>query len=179
MAYSIETHRHRFAAWAASTAASSSALCRFKVELGLEILQAAGFDESFATPDKLPKPNRVDEVHRRWRKRVITEARKRKIKMTDGVAAKLINCYLKSRFLCGPHFRDRRVQALHPPIDRTLLGVLAEKNVGGLKKEWVEMRTKGWSKYKSPDYSRVLKMMRQSLNGAPLWTIEQYWKGHQ
>jgi hypothetical protein len=44
MSYSIETHRHRFAAWAASRAASVNA-CRFPVEHGKKIIELAGIME--------------------------------------------------------------------------------------------------------------------------------------
>lgn len=99
--------------------------------------------------------------------------------MSHGVAAKLINCYLKSRFICGPHFANERVQSLHPPIDRTLLKALRKNDVGGRKKEWAAAEKKAWSKYKSEDYEHVIQLMRDALGGQPLWTIEQHWKGHQ
>src|SRR4051812_44966887 len=99
--YSINEHKHRLAAWAAATAARASSLCRFNVQKAVEILESAGFDEGFATPEMLPAPGRIDAKHRAWRERVIREARQRKIKFTHGVAAKLINVYLKVRFVVG------------------------------------------------------------------------------
>jgi hypothetical protein len=99
--------------------------------------------------------------------------------MSHGVAAKLINCYLKCRFTCGPHFEDERVQALHPPIDRTLLKELRKADIGGRKNDWAAAEQKAWSKYESEDYEGVIDLMRATLGGSLLWRIEQYWKGHQ
>jgi hypothetical protein len=179
MKYTLEEHRHRFAAWAASTAARSSSLCRFRVETGVSILEAAEFDKGFSTPRKLPPADLIDRVHRGWRKGVIVEAKKQGLVMSHGVAAKLINSYLKSRFLCGAYFANERVQALHPPIDRTLLRALKNDDIGGMKKDWAEAEKKAWSKYSSDDYEDVVEKIRKALKGKPLWLIEQYWKGHQ
>ena len=48
MPYTIEEHHHRFAAWAASSSASASPLCRFKVSAGVAILEKSGFIPSFS-----------------------------------------------------------------------------------------------------------------------------------
>ena len=36
----------------------------------------------------------------------MSQAARRNLTFTHGVAAKLINCYLKSRFVCGRYLRD-------------------------------------------------------------------------
>ena len=43
MSYSIEEHKHRFAAWAAVRAANVNG-CRFTVEQGKDILEKAGMN---------------------------------------------------------------------------------------------------------------------------------------
>jgi hypothetical protein len=68
------------------------------------------------------------------------------------VAAKLVNIYLKSRFVCGGHHVHARVQSLHPPLDSVLLKGLAEANVGGHRKEWEQAAKTRWSKFGSDDY---------------------------
>ena len=131
MAYSIHQHCHNFSAWAASRPASVVG-CRFRVEQGRVLLESIGFVPELDNPEKLPSPNLVDTIHRKWRQRIIHQANKLAIPMTHGVAAKLINVYMKSRFVCGGYSKDFRVQALHPPIDGLLLASLAKDNYGGL-----------------------------------------------
>ena len=180
LGYGIEIHQHRFAAWAACRAASV-VNCRFGVEQGRAILEACGFTESFCRPEQLPQPEprAVDEAHRQWRAAVMRAATSRGLRFTDGVAAKLLNIYLKSRFVCGGHHAHARVTALHPPIDSVLLSGLANANVGGHRKEWKQAARTRWSKFGSDDYEQVIALIRQSLNGAPLWKIEEHWRGNQ
>jgi len=127
----------------------------------------------------LPEPPAVDEEHRNWRTDLVRAAKSRKVPFTHGVAAKLVNVYLKSRFVCGGHHAHDRVKCLHPPIDSVLLASLAELNVGGNAKMWRRAARKRWSKFESQDYEQVVALIQRSLKRAPLWMIEEYWKGNQ
>lgn len=180
MPYTIEEHNHRLAAWAASTSASASPLCRFKVHQGVAVLEASGFDVSFSSPERLPEPDALAAKHREWRDAVIEAATTNGLVFTHGIAAKLINCYLKVRFVCGGHHTDQRVQALHPPIDEVLLKELAAVNFGGNARLWRGFRKARWSKFDSATYEAVIEQVRDSLPAnEPLWKIEEYWEGHQ
>jgi len=179
-AYNIEEHNHRLAAWAASTSASASPLCRFKVHKGGAILEACGFDAAFSNPSQLPAPADLADQHLKWRAEVIAAAEKENLIFTHGIAAKLINCYLKVRFVSGGHHADARVQALHPPIDEVLLKELAAVNFGSQAKKWRKFRQARWSKFDSATYEEVIALIRSSLlPNEPLWKVEEYWKGHQ
>lgn len=180
MPYTLDEHQHRFAAWAAATAASASKLCRFKVHEGVAILEACGFGPSLSSPRKLPTTKNFDVKHKAWRLAIIMEASKHGLNFTHGVAAKLINCYLKVRFVCGGHHADPRVQRLHPPIDEVLLKELAAVDLGGNAKLWRKFRQSRWSKFDSATYEAVIALIHKSLpTNEPLWKVEQYWKGHQ
>jgi hypothetical protein len=181
LGYTIQEHQHRFAAWVAGRAASVKG-CRFTVKQAKAILEAVGFDAAFATPSALPKPTEFEFTHRKWRMAVIKAAAKQKLplKFTHGVAAKLINCYLKVRFVCGGQHEHERVRCLHPPIDEVLLKELARRNVGGFSRQWQKLRQQRWSKFDSAAYQSAIDHIRQSLpSGEPLWKIEEYWEGHQ
>jgi hypothetical protein len=177
--YGIERHSHLFAAWAASSAASVNGY-RFPVEKGQAILEACGFKADFSKPEQLPVSEEMDEQHRQWRDSLIEEAAdSQSLRFTHGVAAKLINCYLKSRFVCGGHHAHERVRSLHPPIDRVLLTALGRLNIGGCAKEWRKARQTGWSNFSSEQYEKVIALIRKYLKGEPLWKIEEHWKGNQ
>ena len=179
MKYSIEVHKHRFAAWAAARAASVNH-CRFKVEDGKKLLEEAGFTPSLSSPCDLPTPQSFDTAHAKWRAVVIDAAAKRKLPcFTDGVAAKLINVYLKSRFVCGGHHEHAQVKAIHPPIDSVLLDKLCSENFGNLGCKWQVARRIRWSKFNSDQYQEVIQDIRAALKGAALWEIERYWRGYQ
>jgi hypothetical protein len=178
--YGIEVHQHRFAAWAASRAASV-VNCRFGVEQGRAILETCGFSADFCQAEQLPdpEPHAVDDAHRQWRADVMRAAASHRLLFTHGVAAKLVNIYLKGRFVCGGHHAHARVNSIHPPIDSVLLKGLADANVGGYAKEWKQAAKRRWSNFGSDDYERVIALIRESLKGAPLWKIEEYWRGNQ
>jgi len=171
--YDINEHSHRFAAWAAATGASASPTCRFRVEEGKVILEAAGFDAGLCRLSQLPKPSQIDKVHAQWRKRVIAEARKRQLKFTHGIAAKLINLYLKARFTCGGHADHPNVASLHPPIDSLLL-----KAINTTLPRADRMPT-AWSKFDGKNYQAVINSLRLIKAGSPFWTIESRWQGYR
>ena len=179
MAYTIEEHSHRLAAWTASRAASVKG-CRFRVEQGVDILEAAGFTASFSLEDLPTTPPALDSAHREWRDRVIGAARGLGLSFSHGISAKLINCYLKVRFVCGgQHDRDC-VRILHPPLDELLLLELAKRNIGGNADKWKAYRALRWSKCDSETYEEAIASIREALApGEPLWKIEEYWKGYQ
>lgn len=176
MNYSIDVHKHRFAAWAASRAASVNG-CRFPVEEGKIILEKAGIKELIYGPDRLPLPQDIDIAHRDWRAKVIKAAVN--YPFTHGVAAKLINIYLKACFVCGGYHEHERVRTLHPPIDSLLLEELSKENIGGRRRVWDEAIKIRWSKFSSDQYEKVIVNIRQAMEAAPLWEVEKYWRGYQ
>ena len=171
--YDIYEHTHRFAAWAAATGASASPRCRFTVEAGKAILERAGFDARLRHPKQLPSPDRMDEVHLAWRKAVIREARKLGLEFTHGIAAKLINLYLKARFTCGGYADHPHVAALHPPIDSLLLKAFNRT------KSPTDRLPVHWSTFDSLTYQEAIEALREAQKGVPLWAAESLWKGYQ
>lgn len=179
MPYTIEEHKHRYAAWAASRAASTIT-CRFEVQIGKEIIEEIGLSKLLASPRTLPPPEKIDAEHRLWREEAIRAAEKRGlVGFGHGVAAKLINVYLKGAFVCAGHEKHPSVEALHPPIDSLLLDELYFNNAGGLKSEWFLARKLRWSKFDSPQYEAVIQSIRKAMPNKPLWQVESYWRGYQ
>ena len=80
---------------------------------------------------------------------------------THGVAAKLINCYLKPRFVCAGYSDHPNVTALHPPIDKLLLEELAAQDFGRERVRWKEYSKHGWSRLNSDDYEAIVTLSRK------------------
>jgi len=179
MTYNIEEHKHRYAAWAASRAASTKT-CRFNVLQGKQIIEAVGLDKLLSDPSKLPTPARIDATHREWRESAIRAATSKDLTgFSHGVAAKLVNVYLKGGFVCGGCEAHANVAALHPPIDSLLLDELYTRDVGGLREEWATARQLRWSKFTSEQYEAVIAAIRTAMAGTALWHVESYWRGYQ
>lgn len=177
--YDIAEHKHRYSAWAASRAASTST-CRFDVNTGKAIIEAIGLQHLLADPAQLPAPTAMDAAHREWRETAIRTAISKELDtFTHGIAAKLINVYLKGVFVCGGHELHDSVQALHPPIDSLLLDELYKGEVGDLRSVWAQARKRRWSKLNAQQYEEVIAGIRQAFKGQPLWQVEAHWRGFQ
>lgn len=179
MPYDIQEHKHRYAAWAASSAANTKT-CRFAVAKGKRIIEDIGLHHLHADPNQLPEPGDLDRQHRQWREDAQFSAASLGLDgFTHGIAAKLINMYLKGVFVCGGHEAHPKVAALHPPIDALLLGALSGPNAGEHLTHWSGLRKAKWSKFSSEDYENVIGIVRQTQAGDALWKIEEHWRGYQ
>lgn len=189
MNYTESVHRHRFAAWCASTAARRSRLCRFEVDQGFKIIQKVNLHELCEGWDKLPGPDEFDDWHKKTRCEMIDAAKEilpPDRDFTRGVAEKLINVYLKTLFIASPQ-QDllpeniAKRNAIHPPIDAVLRdGLLyaAKQFSRAWKYEsiWKNLR---WSKLESDDYSKIIISVKELCGYDGLWTIEQYRGGRK
>lgn len=194
MSYSLIEHRHRFAAWAAGRAAGTKG-CRFAVEEGRGLIEGTDIPSYAADQQSAPEsPEDFDARHRLWREQMVAQATARRIGgtagcFTHGVAAKLINVYLKSTVICSisPTSLEKqsRTNIIHPPIDRLLLLALSHhaRSIGSIKRvsdcHWRRYALLGWSKFNSDQYEDVIREVRRFSDGKPLWMVEEHWIGHQ
>ena len=146
--YSFDEHRHTFSVWCGATAAGASSLCRFKIETGKKIIENALLKPPFKKFEALDE---FDKWHDEMCQSLKREAQTLGLKsFTYGIAAKMLNCYLKAFFISC----ESDSTFLHPPIDRILLQTMAAKDFDGKKLQWRSFAQKGWSKlYKT--YSRI------------------------
>jgi len=180
LTYSINEHKHRFASWVASRGASTSPKCRFEVKLGKLLLEESGLKQVASSINNLPSPTNFDIQHKVWREKIIELANIHKKDFTHGIAAKLINIYLKAIFVCGDDINDERIKSIHPPIDSVLLKALYIDNIGNKKMVWKEAQSNKWSKFTSSQYEDVILAIRETMNAQQgLWEIEQFWQGYQ
>ena len=167
----------QFASWAASRAAGRG---KFGNDVGIATLKQAGMRRLIGDPSKvLPLPEKFDVAHREWRNAVIAASRDFTDEVTHGVAAKMINIYLKAVYVSGAYHDHPRVAAMHPPIDRFLLNSLCKKNEGGLHAFWKQAVKTGWTNFSSEEYETVIHNIRTVLGGKALWRIEEHWQGYQ
>ncbi|WP_421796283.1 hypothetical protein [Haliscomenobacter sp.] len=174
--FKIENHKHKFAVWAAGRAASVLGQ-RFKVELAKELIDGIELKRYIDYPGSLP--DNFDEEHNAWCEKLIAQSDK---KISYGVAAKLINVYLKTIFVCGGYHEHEKVKKIHPPIDRLLFKGLALCNVGELKDFWKQHLDKGngWSQFDKSTYIKVIEKIKEcTASDSGLYTIEHFWVGHQ
>lgn len=190
--YTFSEHRHRLAAWGAASGASASPCCRFPVRQGVRLIEDCGLKEiAVGGWDALPNPEDFDNCHGQWRNALVECAaqllgERYGDHFSHGVAAKLINGYFKTIFVCGMtddlnnlnDEQSQKLNAIHPPIDRLLLAELATHNVGGKRNFWRQHRDIGWSNFSSDQYQAVIEGVRTCTGGA-LWRIEEHWVGHQ
>lgn len=177
--YSYDIHSHRFAAWAAGRTASVKGR-RFSVASAQRWLETAGFDHSFDL-SKLPSPAEIDARHKAWRSALVLAASNGGVELSHGQAAKLLNVYMKARFVCGGQYTNKSVAALHPPIDKVLLDRLGSKevNFNGQGADWRRASRAGWSNLDSDGYDQLIGALRKGLGTHPFWMLEAYWQGHQ
>lgn len=61
-----------------------------------------------------------------------------------------------------------------------LLSGLTENNVGSLAARWRCYASIQWSNFDNDTYEAAISDIRAAVpEGHGLWTIEQFWKGHQ
>jgi hypothetical protein len=179
--YTIEEHKHILSTWAAATAASSVIHKRFKVKLGKKVLENLDIREVIKEIPQLKSSEAFDAWHDKQCTQLVKLAKGEIEGFGYGIAAKLLNCYLKVYFIDQLNI----FKFIHPPIDRLLLNNLARENIGGLKKTvWNKYNSKGWSNFSREDYRQVIASIKEALkheikDEKSLWKIEYYWPGHQ
>jgi hypothetical protein len=174
--YTIAEHTHRLAAWAASRASSVKGQ-RFTVKRGFCALEEAEVDSSFNLSCLPVVADEFDELHSKKCNQIIRLFSSKNQKIYFGVAAKLINCYLKVRFVNESLVERAQVNYIHPPIDRLLLSGLRKKYTED--SFWKECAPNGWSKLNENEYYAIIRSLRATVGSAPLWSIEVLWRGHR
>jgi hypothetical protein len=100
-----------------------------------------------------------------------------------GVAAKLVNVYLKALTLgtdpltCSDSLKSK-VAAIHPPIDRLLLHELIRRKLGNTTVWRCVIEKGGWTCMCEGRYADVIKEIRSITKGR-LWMIEECWNGYR
>ena len=104
-----------------------------------------------------------------------------------GIAAKLLNCYLKVFFL--EYFgKEKFADFIHPPIDRLLLLALKKEDpklFNFNNKVFVSVKYPKipvWTKINENEYIAIVNLINEfilSRGQKGLWKSEAFWIGHQ
>jgi len=175
--YGIHQHQHRFAAWAAARAASTTNR-RFAVSVGESWLVAVGLHAGLQI-EQLPETAEAFDVwHRNLRGALI---RASDGALSHGQAAKLLNCYLKARFITSFSTGLPAASVAHPPIDRLLLSKILEAGILEFDRARAirKLREAAWSNWNSDEYEEAIHILRSINPDEPFWMIEQYWPGYK
>ncbi|MBC8555716.1 MAG: hypothetical protein H8D23_39390 [Candidatus Brocadiales bacterium] len=178
MSYNLSKHKHLFSAWAASTAASSSKKLRFTIERGITALEHAGFPDDITNKSVPMEKKKFDEWHKNKCSLIIISLKDPQC--SYGIAAKLINVYLKAFLVCDESTPNALRAIIHPPIDRVLLKGLMQnsKNINdGNYLFWRDAMNGAWSTYSKERYFEVINKIH--LLFAEGWLVEEFWGGHQ
>lgn len=203
--YNLDIHKHIVSTWAASRAASQNNF-RFKVESGMKfiLLGANGSlvdEQTFINFIKEIKTFESQEQYDLWHRSTIINMRKKGDDLQSlldkynknyedysyGIAAKLLNCYLKVFFL--EYFgKDRFADFIHPPIDRLLLLALKKEDPKLFNFEnevFVSVKNPKipvWTKINENEYISIINLINEfvfSRGQKGLWKSEAFWSGHQ
>ena len=203
--YNSDLHKHIISTWAASTAASQITF-RFSVECGMKLI-LLGAKGSFI--DELTFTNFIKEIknfksqkeYDSWHYSVIENMRKKSDDLqlllekhnknyedySYGIAAKLLNCYLKVFFL--EYFgKEKFADFIHPPIDRLLLLALQKEdpklfnfnNDVFVSVKYPKIPV--WTKINVNEYTSIINLINEfilSRGQKGLWRSEAFWRGHQ
>ena len=212
--YSSDIHKHILACWGAASAASQSTFFKFSVEHGKQLILLAkdgqlSSESSFVTfiksIENFTSQEQFDEWHRgaienmlcgsdigKVFNKINLEKPRRSSKLdrryySYGIAAKLLNCYLKV-FYISSFGNTQYGKYIHPPVDAILLKKLFEVEPDLFKFQFKasSMYHDGsipkWTTLDGEEYETVIERIssfirKHDANG--LWKIEFAWMGHQ
>jgi hypothetical protein len=172
--YTIEEHRHRYAAWAAAAASRRGFADNASI---VSVLDSSSLRRSLVdSPRNWPKTaTEYDKFHKREARGLI-----RKFKnagypnVTYGRVAKMIAIYVKTIVVMGVHHRSPMARVAHPPIDRILLQVLSRIPLANSLRKLC--RKTAWTKLDEKRYFELISELRLSGPAEPaFWQLERHW----
>lgn len=171
--YDLSEHRHRFAVWSASRAAS----VQFRRKDAEKEMRAALHASTISSlvlsgPSNWPVADEINTLHATW----AGELQAMVAGASYGRIAKLIALYLKVMIVLGGYADHEFGQALHPPVDSILLRNLSCDLTFSdeHRRLWLETR---WTTLAKTQYFELIETLRaEALDKPAFWCIERYWK---
>ncbi|MFL1449254.1 hypothetical protein ACI77O_12735 [Pseudomonas tritici] len=183
-AYTIETHKHRYAMWCAARAYGRG-LEGGGNDFAFALITAVGL-ELVKGPDHIGLD--VDEWLIGLMNKMVAEAKARGHTMfVFGHAQKVVNIYMKGVLICGGHHLHPAVMRLHPPLDSKLFDGLRThlyRERATLKAERraflnAQKGNRSWTSFAESDYRAHIEVIKALQVGAPLYEVERHWNLHR
>ncbi|MDQ6995340.1 MAG: hypothetical protein Q9M18_07070 [Mariprofundaceae bacterium] len=177
--FTYEQYRHDFASWSAARAAQRG-FEGATVGVLKQAIEDVGLDVFVNTASNYEMTEAAFDVqHQQW----CTKIRafllaKDVVKATYGLAAKLVNVYLKSAVILGERGKSQLASVIHPPIDGLLLKAIAKNGKKDgispeLRKLCVDSR---WTRFDGNAYRGLIVAMKaEKLHKPHFWMLERYW----
>lgn len=162
----LDSMRFEFFAWAAARAAQAGSS-----KTTVAVLRKSLVDADAANWHRTSTADSV-QAYDAWHVGVI-EAVLNKMasvpSMSWGIAAKLVNVYIKGRWLLDDHHLGPMRSFGHPAIDSILLGVI------GKAYGTTYSRSLRWQRMTRVEYEGLIAHLRQNHPTQAIWTIEATW----
>jgi hypothetical protein len=172
--YSLFTHRHNFAVWAAARASQRGFTNVSTLKAALE---ASQLHLEIQDLSKWPvRADQFDTFHRLYCNRIVDRLGGANVaNVSYGRAAKLVAVYLKSMIVVSQHAGSTFANIIHPPVDRTLLQALAKDR--RFDQEFRRRcRSLSWTTLSESQYFALIEEFRRNeLDRPAFWMIERYW----
>lgn len=163
--YNFEKHAHNFAVWASARAVQTARKkCKRKLNtknIYASIMKSGLYDFAKVKPNL--DQEEFDLLHESF-----CSAIKKYLGASYGLAAKIVNIYLKVTILVEDKGESRISKVLHPPIDSILL-----KNFA-IRHQIKDLRNQKWSKLNKIEYKRILNIIKGKYSNC-LWVSEENW----
>jgi len=170
--YTLETHKHNFAIWAAARAIQRGFRGAKNSILGIALEDSNIRDAIYSLMSANVVPEEFDVWHKSLCRKIIKNLLDAGVSdITYGRAAKLVAIYLKVTVIIGEDPTSPLARVAHPPIDHILLQEIAKENpiIGNLAQV-------KWTNLTEEEYFDVVNKLRSILDDeAGFWQIEKYW----
>ena len=171
--YTIEIHRHNFAAWAAARAAQRSFTNVDNLKNALE--QCGVREFVLNTASKNTTAEQYKALHSEWCNGIIGYLDSIGIDNASfGRAAKLVAIYVKAMVVvCDSDCELSKVA--YPPIDGLILKSISKDRA--LPKELRQKCTKmKWTQLDEKSYDELIfDLKKYVISDQPMWILERYW----
>jgi len=179
--FRYEKYRHDFASWSAARAAQRG-FEGATVGVLKQAIEAVGLDVFVNTASNYEMTEAAFDVqHQQWCTEILAFLlAKNVVKATYGLAAKLVNVYLKSAVILGERGKSQLASVIHPPIDGLLLKDIAKNGEeDGISPELRKLCADSrWTTFNEDAYTGLIAALKvEKLHEPHFWMLERYWPG--
>lgn len=192
--YDIQTHRHRFATWAAARAAQRGLGTVEEYRDAIESIDLRTFVENYAGGQITQEDYKTK--HTAWcegivqklseliaarppkkrSKKQIQVGKGKKLTPSFGRAAKVVAVYIKTAIVLAGMDESPLAAVAYPPVDRILLRSIIKSGNHGTKEFGTASDPTTWTTLTKDQYYSIVVLLRNLVpEGEPFWKLEEHW----